>query len=67
MQGTVALHEAGWAHLDIKPDNVCVALDADSHLPHCYLVDYGSCHQHATGIVLLLVLSYKPHMPPRYM
>ncbi len=40
VQGTAAVHDAGWAHMDLKPDNLC--MEIQDGLPHPYLVDFGS-------------------------
>lgn len=40
VQGTAAVHDAGWAHMDLKPDNTC--MEIEDGLPHSYLVDFGS-------------------------
>ena len=49
VQGVVDMHAAGWAHMDIKPDNTCMELKGESAELHGYLIDYGSCIKQATG------------------
>ena len=50
MQGVVDMHDAGWAHLDIKPDNVCMELKPSTPGGHCHVIDYGSALKPGTGV-----------------
>ena len=51
MQGVAAIHDAGWAHMDIKPDNLCAEIIAGQL--HPYVVDFGSSLELAAGELLL--------------
>lgn len=50
------MHDAGWAHLDVKPDNLCMELRPGTASSHCYLIDYGSALQLGTGVLINAVL-----------
>lgn len=43
LQGVVNTHAAGWSHLDLKPENICVEWPEDGG-PTAFLVDFGSGH-----------------------
>ena len=47
MQGVVHMHAANMAHLDLKPDNICMEMKDGQ--THTCVVDYGSCLQQDTG------------------
>ena len=47
-QGIVNLHKFGWAHLDLKPDNLC--MEMKNGLPHPYVVDYGAAFEQGSGM-----------------
>lgn len=49
LQGVKDLHDAGWAHLDIKPDNLCMVMHPSTAQVHSYVIDYGSCHLQGAG------------------
>ena len=40
-QGIVNMHAAGWAHMDLKPDNLCFEMKHGQ--AHPYIIDYRSC------------------------
>ena len=50
LQGVVDMHNAGWAHLDIKPDNVCMELKPGTPCAQSYVIDYGSALKIGTGM-----------------
>lgn len=50
LQGVIDMHEAGWAHMDIKPDNTILGRQPGADKLHAYVIDYGSCLQPGTGI-----------------
>lgn len=50
LQGVVDMHDAGWAHLDLKPDNVCMELRPGTPGSHSYVIDYGSALRIGTGV-----------------
>lgn len=54
LQGVVDMHAAGWAHLDLKPDNVCMELRPGTPGSHSYVIDYGSALQLGTGVLIKL-------------
>lgn len=43
LQGVADMHDAGWARLDIKPDNLCMAMQPSTYDVQLYIMDYGSC------------------------
>jgi hypothetical protein len=47
-QGIVNLHKFGWAHLDLKPDNLC--MEMKNGLPHPCVVDYGAAFEQGSGM-----------------
>lgn len=42
-QGIVNMHTAGWAHMDLKPDNLCIEMKNGQ--AHPYIIDFGSTFQ----------------------
>jgi len=61
VQGTAAVHDAGWAHMDLKPDNLC--MEIQDGLPHPYLVDFGSSLMQDTS---RFTISARQYMPTNY-
>ncbi|KAL0021754.1 hypothetical protein WJX79_003949 [Trebouxia sp. C0005] len=61
VKGTAAVHDAGWAHMDLKPDNTC--MEIEDGLPHSYLVDFGSSLMQGTYPLLMPQSSY-PYVCP---
>ena len=49
LQGVVDLHDAGWAHLDLDPDHLCMVRQPDTAEVHSYIVGYGSCQLQGAG------------------
>ena len=47
VQDIAHLHAAGRAHMDLKPDNVCMQLKDGVY--HTYVLDLGSCVEQDTG------------------
>ena len=47
LQGVMEMHAAGWAHLDLKPDNACLEI-ADGRLLG-KLIDFGSAYPLGTS------------------
>eukprot|EP00158_Paraphelidium_tribonemae_P000606 Partr_v1_DN22933_c0_g1_i1_m42581 len=35
------MHTSGFAHCDIKPDNILMDMDSNTHVPYCVLTDFG--------------------------
>ena len=57
LQGIAAIHDAGWAHMDIKPDNLCAEVIAGQL--HPYVVDFGSSlKQGVCKLLLPLAIHY---------
>ena len=49
LQGIVELHEAGFCHLDLKPQNLCMLAGATVEELHPIIIDYGSAVSLETG------------------
>lgn len=43
IQGVKELHDAGFYHMDLKPENLCMVAGAKVEDLHAYVVDLGSC------------------------
>ena len=54
------MHDAGWAHLDIKPDNICMVQQPNAAHVHSCVIDYGSCQQQGAGILCSLTAVLVP-------
>lgn len=50
LQGVADMHNAGWAHLDIKPANICMELKPGTSGGHSYVIDYGSALKIGSGM-----------------
>ena len=49
LQGVVDMHDAGWAHLDLQPDSIGMAMQPDTALVHSYIMEYGFCQLQGAG------------------
>mmetsp|Transcript_5597 Transcript_5597/g.6951 ORF Transcript_5597/g.6951 Transcript_5597/m.6951 type:complete len:753 (+) Transcript_5597:98-2356(+) len=47
-QGLTAMHKAGWCHLDLKPHNIMIAKNNQTHKLYAKIGDFGSSFQFTT-------------------
>lgn len=52
MQGVAHLHAANIAHMDLKPENICMEMKGGQ--TSTWVVDYGSAMQQDTGAAFCL-------------
>ena len=59
LEAIEVLHDAGFVHLDIKPDNILISRNNES-FENIYLVDFGLTRSYIDENCQVLAPNYKP-------